>query len=165
MQALGLLLVIHQPTKITDESFSLIDKIFTSKVYYFEAGIVTFGVSDKFSNFLIFTDCYDSTQLIKKISYRLNNEQTLEDIFVRLQNYIYEIILNHDCEVALEMFNELLLKEFNLCRPLQTKLLNEKDLMKPWIDGYIKGFIKKTSKILQIRETPENESSGFQKTS
>ena len=101
MQALALLPVIHKPTRITDESFSLIDNIFTNKVSNFEAGILTFDVSDHFPNFLIFTEYFDSTPLIKEISYRLINEQTLEDLFLRLQDYDYEILLNHDCEVAL----------------------------------------------------------------
>ena len=48
------------------------------------------------------------------------------------------------------MFNELLLREFNLCCPLQTKLLNEKDLTKPWINGYIKGLIKKRQNYFKL---------------
>ena len=150
MQTLALLPVIHMPTRYTDESFSLIDNIFTNKASNFEAGILTFDVSDNLPNFSIFTDYFDSYPLIKGISCRLINEQTHEDTFLRLQNYDYEIILSPDCDVALEMFNELLLREFNLCCPLHTKILNEKDRTKPWINEYIKELIKKRQNYFKL---------------
>ena len=92
----------------------------------------------------------DSTPLFKKISYELIIKRTLEDLYHILQNYDYEIILNHDCEVALEIFNAFLLKEFNLCFPLKTKDLNEKDLNKILVNGYIKGLIKKRQNCFKL---------------
>ena len=93
MQALALLPVIHKPTRITDESFSLIDNIFTNKVSNFEAVILTFDVSDHFPNFFIFTDYFHSTPLFMEINYRIISERTLGDLFHRLKNYDYAIIL------------------------------------------------------------------------
>ena len=53
MQAIALLAVIQKPTRIKNESFSLIDNIFTNKVSNFEAGILILDVKDHFFNFFI----------------------------------------------------------------------------------------------------------------
>ena len=88
LNSIAFLPTIYKPTRITENSFSLIDNILVSNPTNFRAGIFTIDISDHLPIFFIFHDlcaCKENLDS-KSISYRLVNERTI----LNLQRAIYE---------------------------------------------------------------------------
>ena len=77
MYSLSLLPIISEPTRITDNSATLIDNFFINRPCNFEAGVIMSDISDHFPIFFNLKNlfCTNSSKNVSKgVHYRLVNE-------------------------------------------------------------------------------------------
>ena len=71
MNSFSLIAAILQPTRFNDNSCSLIDNIFVSKLNYFKSGLLTADISDHLPVFIVYKNYYTTNVVTtEKISFR-----------------------------------------------------------------------------------------------
>ena len=150
MNSVSLIPIISKPSRITHNSATLIDNIFTNQPIDFNAGLFTCDFSDhlplffNIRNFFINPDCHSS----REIKYRLINDQTLNQLADHLSNFDFSSVLDSNCiDSSIHLFDEILLKSYNEFCPIITKKIKIKDIKKPWINKDIKKIINKRSNL------------------
>ena len=145
MQTLALLPVISKPTRISKSSSSLIDNIFVNNLVNFRSGIFTIDISDHMPIFIIYKQYFDSEKNPpKKISYRIINETTLQNLYNNFSLIdANEIMSKTDVNDALITLHNKILDCYNVSCPIKTKTVSVKDQTKPWINATIKHNILK----------------------
>ena len=104
MYSLSLLQIISKPTRITDNSATLIDNFFINEPCNFESGILISDISDHFQIFFNRKNFFwtnSSKNANKSVHYRLVNQNTLSalDEMLALRPYLLKIQLNHGFQV------------------------------------------------------------------
>ena len=138
--------LITKPTRITDESATLIDNIFIRNPIEYTSGIFNIDISDHLPIFLIKHNFFQQPEIQEciAIKYRLINDLTLLDMYNKLNEYDFDNILDtEDSSAAMAMFDEILHEIYNTCCPIKTKSISPKSFKKPWINRKILINIKK----------------------
>ena len=142
MYSLSLVSTIFCPTRITDSSATLIDNIFITCPLNFISGILTADISDHFPVFVIVQNFFAEVFSDSYLEFRLVNDKTLNDLRTNLSSISFIDIVNLEShDGALDRFEDILLKELNVCCPIIRKKLRNTDKTKPWINSFLKGLI------------------------
>ena len=147
MYSLSLLPIISKPTRITDNSATLIYNFFINEPYNFQSGIPISDISDHFPIFFNRKNffCTNSSKNGNKGDhYRLVNKNTLSAFaeMLALTNFD-DIINNININEVTQLLFDGINKAFKLCCPIRTNTLSPKNTTKPWIPGEICANIKK----------------------
>ena len=143
MNSYSLTPIISRPTRVTDSSFTLIDNFFVSNLNSFTSGIFSVNVSDHYPIFIIYNNYFATVDDIPdKITYRLINDSTLNQLFNGLLQEDLGRVLELDIDSSIELLDKIILDNFNRFCPIKTKYVSPKDKMKPWITSSIKTKIK-----------------------
>lgn len=146
LSTLSLLPIITKPTRIANESHTLIDNIFINKPNLIQSGILLSDISDHFPIFLIHKYFFHPGENSSKvqIKFRLINDVTLSNLYNKVAHADYgDIVDDDDCDRGLSIFVEGLTDAYNVCCPIKTKTISIKDKLKPYINESIKIDIKK----------------------
>ena len=143
LSSLSYVPLITKPTRISNNTFSIIDNIFLSHPANCTSGILTFDVSDHLPIFLLLNDFFLSKNNSKTITYRLINEQTLASLFNSFSTLDFSFIYTDDINTAIAKLDHLILQEYFKFCPIRNKVLSSKDLQKPWINRALKSKIRK----------------------
>lgn len=152
--------LITRPTRFTDSSSTLIDNIFTNKMFdRAVSGTLITDISDHLPVFYIKNEiCQNSNvKFVNKTYYKRNiTEQGINNLKMKLSETNWSDIANcSDPDVAYNLFLTRFTSYYNECLPLQCKTTkNKKQLNKPWITLCIlKSIRKKTNCIRNILTT------------
>ena len=143
MHTFGLIHTISKPTRITENTFSLIDNIFISNSLQYSSGILSFDITDHFPIFVVFKNFFDMVETNRYIKFRLLNENTLNSLTNHFSSESFDSILNSDdLDFCIEELDKKILTAHNKYCPVLTKRITKKDHEKPWITFRIKRLIK-----------------------
>lgn len=137
--------LITRPTRITDDTFSAIDNIFTSNPTNAISGIIPCDLSDHYMIFLNYTNfCLSQSHpQTQSISYRLINDITISNLYDVVRDLDFSFVTNsNNVDQGISDFIQKLYCLFNECCPVKTKSVSYKNLIKPWIDRDVKRKIK-----------------------
>ena len=131
MYSLSLLRIISRPTRITDNSATLIDNFVINEPCNFESGILISDISDHFPIFVNhkYFFCTNSLRNVNKgVHYRLVNQNTLSalDEMLALTNFD-EIISSDNINEAKQLLFHRINNAFKLCCPIRKKNLSPKN--------------------------------------
>jgi len=146
MHSVSLLPLISKPTRITDQTATLIDNIFTTLPSNFISGSLITEISDHLPNFLIQKEILQRNINLKQdvINYRLINEGSLNDIVFRISNHNFDRIVNYDNPTtAIRELMMVLNSIYTTCCPLKSKTVSPKSKAKPWINRNILSYIRR----------------------
>ena len=146
LSSISLIPVITKPTRITDQTATLIDNIFISHPVNFNSGILISDISDHFPTFIhikkFFCNSTDNTNV--KIEYRLINDETISNFCTNISCYDFSNISElDDCSLAINQLTDIINHEYKLCCPLKSKIISYKNSIKPWISNEILSYIRK----------------------
>jgi len=153
MNTLSLSHVITKPTRITNNSSTLIDNIFTSAPMNFISGILDVSISDHLPTILIQKNILTqgTGQAPATISYRLINDRTLLALGDCLNESDFSAVYScNDSSVAFRQFSALLVEKFNYYCPIKTKTISPKKLLKPWITPNILQLMKRRDNLYRL---------------
>ena len=150
MSSLAFLPTIDKPTRITNDSISLIDNIFINNPFIYKSGILKFDVTDHLPTFIVLENYFTQPINKMKIDYRLVNDQTLEKLYNKLSGYSYDFVSALDCETAIEKLHKLILSEYDECCPIISRVINRRDHEKPWINHSIKAYISRRQNLFKL---------------
>ena len=146
LNSFSLIPVISKPTRIAQNSATLIDNICLRNPIDFIAGLFNIDISDHLPIFLIKENFFQSPKpnQCKILTYRLINDDTIDLFRNNVAAYNFnDIIDTNDCTVSVTMLEEVLHEIYNNCCPIKTKVFSPKRLKKPWINNEILLNIKK----------------------
>ena len=143
MNSYSLIPIISSPSRVTDTSFSMIDNFFVSKLDNFVSGMFFIDITDHYPLFLVYKNYFTTiNDLPDKISYRIINDATLNDLYTGLMQENLARVLELDIDSAIELLHQIILENLNQYCPIKTKYVSPKDKSKPWITNLLKLKIK-----------------------
>ena len=138
--------IITKPSRITNQTATLIDNIFINQPNRFVSGILISDISDHRPLFILKRNMFTkkSSQHNTNVKYHLINVSTITN----LRQSLFCLDLNHitgsnNCTTANESLAHAVDNTYKLCCPIKSKTLSNKDLKKPWISREIISNIKK----------------------
>ena len=141
LSSLYLILVITRPTRITENSATLIDNISISNCdQCLSAGCVASDISDHFSVFLICKTILNTDNIVagNVVSYRLINDHSLSKMDMELKNSnLDELCGTESVSDAILCLNNLIVSCFNRNCPLVNRTVSYKNYTKPWLNGLV----------------------------
>ena len=134
---------IHKPTRVTSNSYSIIDNIFSNTLTgtNFEAGIIKNDLTDHFPTFLISKDtCSPNRNTSPKILYKRKlTKANLDSFKNKLINTSWNQVLNiNDTNEAYTFFSNIIEKSFNETCPIAEFKVKMKEFNNPWMTNGLK---------------------------
>ena len=152
LTSLSLIPVISKPTRITDNTATLIDNILLSNPINFNSGIILTDISDHFPIYIQLNNLfsiYVCTSI--NIQYRLINDITIAQFRQTIASYDFSHIYNlNNCSAALDEMTDIIDDAYKQCCPVKIKTISYKDFTKPWISEEIIASIKKRQKFFLL---------------
>ena len=157
---------IHRPTRVTQNSFSIIDNIFSNTLINdsFKAGIIKTDISDHFPTFLICNNAFNlSRNLIPKtVLKRKLTKVSLDRFKYALESTSWDCVLNiNDTNIAYTLFSEKIKNVFDTSCPISKVKIKQKQLINPWMTNGLKKSSKRKQKLynkfLKSRTNLDNE--------
>jgi len=139
--------LISRPTRITDNSATLIDNMCLTNPSNFTAGIIISDVSDHFPIFVLVgvnNCCRQNPHVNNNVTYRTINDSSLDNLRGQLGDFDFGDLLHGSCvSEATKHFHDIIMTHYDRCCPLRTRTVSYKDLEKPWIDAQIKSLVRR----------------------
>ena len=136
---------ISKPTRVNDNSFSLLDNIFSDNTSNLIAGIVPIDISDHYLIFNINREFFIDTNFKhgKEINHRLHTNNSIENFVNSIFNHDFSAINScTDVDEGISMFDSTIMHFYNSHCPIIRRTVSYKDFVKPWIDLETKKKIK-----------------------
>ena len=144
----SLLPMINKPTRIKNDSETLIDNIFCNKINdhcLFNAVLLT-DISDHFPIVSI-TKAETNQRVEEYISKRLYNQETIKNFKDKLNEVDWDDVLNlQDCQSSFSLFHKRFCQYFNECFPIVRIKIGYRN-RKPWLTPALKKSIKVKNKL------------------
>lgn len=153
MQSYSFLPLISKPSRIADNSATLIDNIFITNPVDYISGIIISSISDHYPVFLIYKSLLTTTNKSSQISfsYRKINNYTLSLFHDSILNHDYSYLMScTDVNAAVLNLDSILYCYFDKCCPIVHKTKSPKSILKPWIDRSLLSDIKKRQNMLVL---------------
>ena len=151
MNTYSLIPIISKPSRITDTSFTLIDNFFVSKLDSFTSGMFCVDITDHYPIFLIYKNYFAlSEDLPDKLTYRIINDYTLNELYNGLMREDLARVLEYDVDVSIELLHQIILENLNRFCPIKTKYVSPKHKSKPWITTLIRNKIKERQRYYRL---------------
>lgn len=135
---------ITKPTRVSDDSCTLIDNIFVSNSVNLFSGIVVCDISDHYIIFNVSRDFYRTTNtspVLKK--YRSHDIASLNNLATALLSHDFSSVLYcNDINLGVAEFDDIVMHYYNIFCPVKTKTTSYKALLKPWIGGELRNKMK-----------------------
>ena len=143
----SLIPIITKPSRITNQTATLVDNIFINQPNGFVSGILIPDISDHLPLFIMKRSLFtkNSSQQNTHVKYRLINDSTITNLRQSLLCLDLNPITGFDnnCTTAMESLTHAVDNTYKLCCPIKSKTLSNKNLKKPWISREIISNIKK----------------------
>ena len=152
--------LINKPTRVTNQSMTLIDNIYTNCTHNnIERGIFFTDISDHLPIFCI-VSCYKTdkspAEYVHKRIYSTKNFAKYKEM-ISTEDWLSSIMTSNDPQEAFTNFHSTLCKFHNKCFPLQKIKLGYKT-RKPWLTQELKNIIKIKNKLFyQSKKNPDKE--------
>ena len=143
---------IHKPTRITNQTFSLIDNIFVNNLNNFHSGLFSYDVSDHVPIFLVYKSIL-TENVILPVTYQIRNMSSshLSNLYETFDAIDFGYLEGLDCDDAVKQLHLKILTSYNNCCPIKNKTKSHKDTIKPWINPSIKALIKKRQNLFMLQ--------------
>lgn len=138
---------ITKPTRVTENSLTLIDNIFSYNMSNTMSGIIPFDLSDHYLIFNIKKRFFSANlEDARHITCRTNTITALSDFYDSIASHDFSLIADcNNVDSAISMFDATLLHYYNYHCPIVDKIVSYKNYSKPWIDSDLRNKIKKRS--------------------
>lgn len=150
LNSFSLIPTIMKPTRLTENTCSLIDNIFTNNLGNPKAGILNFDITDHLPTFLIFDKFFGRSGNRENITFRLINDDSLQKLHDSVSQYSFDFLNTSDCDLALAELNNIIMNEYNRCCPVICKSVTRRKKRKPWITSHIKNLIRKRQNLFKL---------------
>ena len=145
MESTSYLPVINEPTRVTENTSTLLDHIWTNQLHEVVSGVIEISITDHFPIFLsTYLDISLTTAPIKKV-FRDHLELSIINFKNDIKNYLHSFTMTAGLDVqsrTSHSHNKLYVYEIydKHCK-LKTKYIAKSSLLKPWITNEVKARI------------------------
>ena len=157
--------LINKPTRVTSQSMTLIDNIYTNcTLNNIERGIFFTDISDHLPIFCIINSAKpnkSTTEFIHKRIYSTKNFEKYKEMITNV-DWVNPILASNDPQEAFTLLHTTICKYHNICFPLQKIKLGYKT-RKPWLTQELKNMIKIKNKLCYKSKTNPDMESTYKK--
>jgi len=142
MRSLFLIPLITIPTRVNNDSQTLLDNIWTNQLAISIVGVFVTDITDHFPIFVATCHSVDRSYIVKR--FRDHSLQSLSVLKSSVRSYILNYgIRNRDVDAELTGFMEDLMKIYDDCCAIRSKRISVKSIAKPWVDGNLRDLIRR----------------------
>ena len=148
----GLYPSITKPSRITTTSATLIDNIFTNKIFDIQlSGLLCNDISDHLPIYCVTKQEGVNVDLDNKFVFtRIFNDKNLDKFKTDSANHNWDTVFNHqDVNIAYDYFNMEFCKMFEYHFPKKKVHAQSKCLSKQWLSKGLKNACKKKNSFIQ----------------
>ena len=157
MSSYGLKPAVNKPTRITRDTQTLIDNIFTNEIIKpIEAGILINDISDHLPIYAVIKHGDNPSHLDTAKNQTLKRRKLDSEALLCLQNSLRNTdwgpVINpsvSDVNIAYNTFLEKFLDAYNRACPIQNIKLKKKSIQKPWMTDGLKHACKKKNRLFK----------------
>jgi hypothetical protein len=126
--------VITEPTRVTENSSTLIDHIWTNYINS-KSGVIQVNISDHYIIFIQLNNVFDSQSTLCNIEYRDHSRNNIANFRNNVLLFVEEFNNIHlnDLDIACNIFCNGLYNAYNSACPIKTKIISKKRLECPWL--------------------------------
>jgi len=142
MRSIFLMPLITVPTRINNDSQTLLDNIWTNQLAISMSGVFVVDVTDHFPIFVVAYHSIESNYIFKH--FRDHSPQSLYELKSSVRSYVLNYnIRNRDFDAELTGFMEDLMRIYDDCCAIRAKRISVKSIAKPWVDGNLRNLIRR----------------------
>ena len=106
--------VISRPTRHNNDSFSLLDNIFVTKLTNFTSGILTFDVTDHLPVFVVYDKIFqDTLSDYVHVTYKILNDRNLETMFCELRKENFDHFYQLNVDERFRKLDDIIYKHYD----------------------------------------------------
>ena len=146
MYSMGLFPAITRPSRITAQSATLIDNIFTNDIERIKtSGLMICDITDHLPVFTLSDNCYKKIEKTQKYIFkRILSDRSIEALKHDLEIQDWKTVLREkEVDNAYNLFLDIFCNSYNKCCPLQKYTINNKSAKCPWISKGLQNACKK----------------------
>jgi len=150
MMSHGFRPMITKPTRVTPNTATLIDNIYTNDITNIvQSSVIISAVSDHYPVYTKYnTNDNQVNNNIQIINYRKFTDESLNNFKIAIDELnCDEISLIDDACESFNYLHNYLTDKFEICFPLKQKRVTDRDIKKPWITGEILTAVKLKQKL------------------
>jgi len=143
MRSMSLVPLISLPTRLTENSETLIDNIWSNRISHVATGVLTADVTDHFPIFAVL--CFNASNRCVTKHFRDHSESALCKFLSAVEDFTvnYTIDNNHDVNLSLVHFIDRFMHIYNSCCPIRSKSYAFNSMAKPWISRHIRTIVNR----------------------
>lgn len=147
MSSQFLLPLIDLPTRVTENSETLLDNVWTNDLSIVDSGVFQADITDHFPIFVSFTLGTPKETFIKY--FRDHSDISLAKLTDTLQCFALEFdsVEFHCINGKVNYFLSQFFSIYNDCCPVRSKCVTVKSITKPWINSHLRSLIGKKHKL------------------
>ena len=138
---------ISKPTRIQNESSTLIDNIFVNSLEHVFSGIFAWDLSDHLPVYVIRKQYFHAARFApsgRTISFRCIYDSNIEKMCELLSLIDFDHFTRvEDINLAFTKLYDIIFKIYCETCPIKTKHITQKQLKNPWIGHHLKGLIRR----------------------
>ena len=141
-RSLFFLPLIDIPTRVTDNSETLIDNIWTNQLSVVTAGVLVCDVTDHYPIFVSLPVVTGNEKILRK--FRDHSREAISSLRNSIQQLLLHFVVDYSSDVnrVMKLLVDNVMGLYNKCCPVRTKHISLKSLTKPWIASSLKSMIK-----------------------
>ena len=142
MRSLFFLPLIDVPTRVTSNTETLIDNIWTNQLVQVISGVFSADISDHFPIFVSLPMFPPSDKAHKR--FRDHSLNSITNLRQRVQVFVRDTDFgdSNDVDRSMQMFVHGLTGMYDKCCPIRTKHLPITSFTKPWINAQLRSLVK-----------------------
>jgi len=142
MYTMCLLPAVNIPTRVTANSETLIDNIWTNQLSIIASGVFVLDVSDHFPIFIV--SCLSALRKSIVKYFRDHSERSLNTLESSVSLFVSDYFVDdNNVNVGLSQFMTEVTTIYNRCCPIRSKNYSTKTITKPWIDLNLRNMIRR----------------------
>ena len=142
----SLLPLIHAPTRIVENSASLIDNFLMTTPHNTTSGVLTCDLSDHFPIFVVRHQYLNSSNIQRDSitwKYRVIKDENIQNLQGLLTSRLHNFTFNDDFNTSVNDLADLIHECYLLACPLKSSIISNRQLKKPWISRSLSILIKR----------------------
>ena len=132
--------MVNKPTRVTDNSASIVDNIYSDAMIAAKTGILSCDISDHFPIFCIFNNLSINTEK-PTITKRKLNKKNIKKLNEALKAINWQFLNDFDTQTAFTMFQGVIDQLFDELCPKQTFTMTYGNKL-PWLTDALKKSLK-----------------------
>lgn len=157
--------VISLPTRVTNNTSSLIDHIWVNSLAPCSSGVIPVAISDHYPIFISLPNVFEDPEQFVTCRYRMFSDVNIDNYRTKLEEFLtnFYFLNDLDLQTKCKIFCNCLYSIFNECFPIKSKRASVKRLSCPWLSRSLRKCIDKKHALYKGMKSGRTDPSAYKR--